>query len=90
MRTLRLLAFSIAALAGGTLGWVLAQRYLDQHREALFSERRRLRHAALGYLAGRPTPDTLRLLRDYLSWERHGALRRRARRIVHQLERSLG
>lgn len=89
MRPVRGLAFAVSAVVGGTLGWVLAQRYLDRHRAALFSERRRRRHAALGYLAGRPAPDTLRLLRDYLSWERHPVLRRRARRIVRQLEGSL-
>jgi hypothetical protein len=90
MRTFRALAFSISAAAGGALGWALAQRYLHRHQTALFSPRRRRRHAALGYLAGRPAPDTLRLLRDYLSWERHPVLRRRARRIVRQLEGSAG
>ena len=89
MRSLRPVAFSLSALAGITLGWALAQRYLDRHQAALFSPHRRRRHAALGYLAGRPAPDTLRLLRDYLSWERHPVLRRRARRIVQELERSL-
>jgi hypothetical protein len=68
---------------------MLAQRYLDRHQEALFSHRRHRRHAALGYLAGRPVAGTLRLLRDYLSWERHPALRRRARRIVRNLERTI-
>ena len=89
MRSVRVLAFSVSAIAGGALGWVLAQRYLDRHRAALFSHQRRRRHAALGYLAGRPAPDTLRLLRDYLSWERHPVLRRRARRIVAHLEGAL-
>jgi hypothetical protein len=80
------MVFSVATVAGVLCGWGLSQRYLDRHREALFSARVRRRHAALGYLAGRPTPDTVRLLRDYLTWERHPMLRRRARRIVHQLE----
>jgi predicted component of type VI protein secretion system len=90
VKGLRSVAFSLSAAAGAALGWALAQRYLARHREALFSPRRRRRHAALGYLAGRPTPDTVRVLRDYLSWERHPALRRRARRIVQDLERVLG
>jgi len=81
--------FSLAIVAGGICGWRLSQRYLDRHREALFSARARRRHAALGYLAGRPEPDTVRLLRDYLSWERHPLLRRRARRIAHDLEQRI-
>lgn len=83
-------AFLLAALGGAALGWVLAGRYLERHREALFSPRRRRRHAALGYLAGRPAPGTVRLLRDYLAWERHPLLRRRAHRIVREMERTLG
>lgn len=90
MRGLRSAAFSLAALGGAAIGWVLAERYLERHREGLFSPRRRRRHAALGYLAGRPTPGTVRLLRDYLAWEPHPLLRRRARRIVQELERALG
>ncbi len=83
------MVFSVATVAGVLCGWGLSQRYLDLHREALFSARPRRRHAALGYLAGRPAPDTVRLLRDYISWERHPRLRQRARRIVHHLERGL-
>ena len=83
--------FTVSALAGAGFGWLMAQRYLHRHQAALFSTRRRRRHAALGYLAGRPAaPGTVRLLRDYLSWERHPVLRRRARRIVQELERSIG
>jgi predicted component of type VI protein secretion system len=90
VRGWRWAAFSLAALGGLAFGWVLAGRYLDRHREALFSPRGRRRHAALGYLAGRPAPGTLRLLRDYLAWESHPLLRRRARRIVQDMERALG
>jgi hypothetical protein len=71
-------------------GWLLAQRYLDRHRAALFSPRLLRRHAALGYLAGRPSPDAVRLLRDYLAWERHPVLRRRAAKVVRELELALG
>jgi len=82
-------AFVLSAAAGITAGWLLAQRYLDRHRAALFSPRLRRRHAALGYLAGRPGPETVRLLRDYLAWERHPVLRRRARRVARELDRAL-
>jgi len=79
----------LSAALGVTAGWWLAQGYLARHREALFSARLRRRHAALGYLAGHPSPATLRLLADYLAWERHPALRGRARRVVREVERAL-
>ena len=90
MKALRSACVALAALVGLTAGWGLAQRYLHRHQAALFSPKTRRRHAALGYLAGRPGPATLRLLRDYLAWERHPVLRRRARRVVRELEHALG
>ena len=90
MTTLRSFCVLLAAGAGVAAGWVLAQRYLERHQAALFSPKLRRRHAALGYLAGRPTPQTVRLLRDYLAWEQHPVLRRRAVRVVRELEHALG
>ena len=90
MTALRSLCVVLAAAAGVAAGWVLAQRYLERHQAALFSPKLRRRHAALGYLAGRPAPETLGLLRDYLAWERHPVLRRRAARVVRELEHALG
>jgi hypothetical protein len=87
---LRAACIALAAAAGIATGWTLAQRYLARHQAALFSPKPRRRHAALGYLAGRPAPDTLRLLRDYLAWERHPMLRRRATRMVREFEHTLG
>jgi hypothetical protein len=79
------------AVAGLAVGWVMAQRYLDRHRAGLFSPKPRRRHAALGYLAGRPaSPETVRMLRDYSNWERHPTLRRRAARVLRELESALG
>ncbi len=89
MKALRSVVILGAAGLGLVAGWVLAQRYLERHQAALFSNKRRRRHAALGYLAGRPGPETMRLLKDYLAWERHPALRRRARRMVREAERAL-
>lgn len=89
MTALRSLSILLAAAAGVATGWVLAQRYLERHRAALFSPKVRRRHAALGYLVGHPDPETLRLLRDYLAWEPHPVLRRRAKRVVQELERAL-
>jgi hypothetical protein len=78
-----------AAAAGLTAGWLLAQHYLEQHQRALFSRAPRLRHAALGYLSGHPSPDTVRLLRDYVAWERHPGLKRRGARVMRELESAL-
>jgi hypothetical protein len=90
MRAYRPLFVALAATAGLAAGWALSHRYMRQHKAALFSPKLRRRHAALGYLAGRPYPETVRLLRDYLAWERHPALRRRAARLARELELALG
>ena len=74
---------------GVAAGWVLAQRRLATHRRALFSPRPLRRLAALGYLAGQEDVETVRLLRDYLSWERQPMLRRRAETIVRRMEGTL-
>ena len=37
-----------------------------------------------------PGVETIRLLRDYLEWERHPVLRRRAKGIVRRMEAALG
>jgi hypothetical protein len=89
VKALRAMCFALAGLVGSAAGWVLAQRYLERHRAALFSPKLRRRHAALGYLVGHPDAETLRLLRDYLVWERHPVLRRRALRVVRELEHAL-
>jgi hypothetical protein len=81
---------ALATAAGLLAGWVLSRRYLERHRAALFSPELRRRHAALGYLAGHPGPDTLRLLRDYLAWEQHPVLCRRATRVMRELELAAG
>jgi hypothetical protein len=90
MRAYPALLVVAATAAGLAVGWAISGRYLEQHRAALFSPKLRRRHAALGYLAGRPYPETVRLLRDYLAWERHPVLRRRAARLARELELALG
>lgn len=89
MTASRALWVAAAAAAGLATGWVLSQRYLDRHKSALFSQAPRLRHAALGYLAGHPSPETVRLLRDYVVWERHAGLKRRGLRVMRELEAAL-
>lgn len=77
-------------LAAGVVGgWLLAQRRLTMHRRDLFSPRPLRRLAALGFLAGQTGVGTIRLLRDYLAWERQPVLRRRAQAILRTLEATL-
>ena len=81
--------FAGGMVLGTTAGWVLAQRRLGAHRRALFSPRPLQRLAALGYLAGENGVETVRLLRDYLAWERQPMLRRRAGALLRRLEARL-
>jgi hypothetical protein len=81
--------FTGALAAGAVGGWLLAQRRLTVHQRDLFSPRPLRRLAALGFLAGQSGVDTIRLLRDYLVWERQPVLRRRAQAILRTLEATL-
>lgn len=90
MRASRTAVIAGAALLGAAAGWLVAHGRQGHHRGDLFSARPVRRFAALGFLAGRPSVETLRLLRDYLAWERVPLLRRRAARIVRRLEARLG
>jgi hypothetical protein len=81
--------FAGGMLVGATTGWLLAQRRLTYHRRDLFSPRPLRRLAALGFLAGQNGVETVRLLRDYLAWERQPMLRRRAEAIVRRMEATL-
>jgi hypothetical protein len=85
----RAVLFVGGLVAGAAAGWMLAQRRLSTHQRDLFSPRPLQRLAALGYLAGQTGVDTIRLLRDYLAWERQPVLRRRAKAILRGLESSL-
>jgi hypothetical protein len=80
-----LLAFG----AGALLGVALAQYTMGRHRRDLFSPRVLRRLSALGYLSGHSSVETVRLLRDYLAWEEHPMLRRRAQAIVRRMEEKL-
>lgn len=73
-------------VAVGLVGWSLAQK---RHRRSLFSPDKYKRLAALGYLRAHPSVDSARLLRDYLQWEPHPLLRRRARGVLRRTERAL-
>ena len=76
-------------MVGAAAGWLLAQRRLTYHRRDLFNPRPLRRLAALGFLAGQDGVETVRLLRDYLAWERQPMLRKRAEAIVRRMEATL-
>ena len=63
----------------------------EQHarKRDLFSTRPMRRYAALSYLRGQRTPDTARLLQDYIRWEQRADFKRRARRLLDRVERQL-
>lgn len=78
-----------AVAVGLALGWLTGRRQMRRHRHHLFSPRPLQRLAALGYLEGKPSAATLRLARDYLAWEPHPLLRRRATRLIRRLEANM-
>ncbi len=83
-------ALLIGLAVGTTVGALLAQHSMDRHRRQLFSGRPLRRLSALNYLNGHPSVDAVYLLQDYLAWERHPVLRRRAEAIARRMEAKLG
>jgi len=75
-----------AVIAGAALGWAAAGGWERKNRSELFHRRPLRRLAALGWLERQPGAETLRLLRDYLAWERAPLLRRRASALLRRLE----
>ena len=89
-RTNKLAVAASAGFAGGlALGLIVWSQQTKRSRRDLFSPRPWRRMAALGYLRGRPSAHHVRLLRDYIAWERHPGLRRRGQRILRRMEHSL-
>lgn len=88
MRSRGLVFFSAAGL-GLAAGWFLGQRHLVRSRSDLFSTQPLRRLSALGFLQGQEGVETVRLLRDYLSWESQPMLRRRAQGILSRMETTL-
>jgi hypothetical protein len=80
----------VTGLAGGFVaGAIVWSTQIHRSRRELFNGRPWRRLAALGYLAGRPGHDTVRLLTDYVRWEQHGPLRRRGERLLRQMQLQL-
>jgi hypothetical protein len=80
-----LLGFTAGALAG-TFVWSSVR---ENYRKELFSRHPLKRFIALSYLSARPTLETVRLLRDYVQWEKRGFLRRQGVRLLHRVEMQL-
>ncbi len=76
----------VGGLAVGMLAWTWP---LEAFSRNLFSPSPLRRFAALGYLGGRPSIETARLLRDYTRWETHPLLRRHGEQMLRQVERYL-
>lgn len=74
----------LGLVVGTTVGMVGWSTQLRKHRRALFHGDKFRRLAALGYLRAHPSVDSERLLRDYLQWESHPLLRRRAHGILQR------
>jgi hypothetical protein len=85
----RILAFTGLTLVGLMVGWAAAGLRERRHRGELFDARLLRRLAAIGWLEREAGASSLPLLRDYLSWEPHPMLQRRATRLLRRLEATL-
>ena len=75
-----------AGFVGGlAVGLVVWSRQVQRSRRELFSRSPVRRYAALGFLAGRPSAETMRLLTDYVNWETRPALRRRGKLLLRRM-----
>jgi hypothetical protein len=79
----------MGVLGGFVAGFALWSRQQRSNRQNLFSRNPMRRLAALGYLRTQPDEQTVVLLREYLAWESQPELRRRARRVLRRVERSI-
>ena len=84
-RRLATLGF-VGGVAFGTLAWSHLQK---QYRRDLFSRHPLRRFAALTYLRSRPSMSTIRLLREYIAWERMPVLRERGVKLMRHIESTL-
>lgn len=79
-------AVTAGFLGGLIIGLLAWSTQIRRCRRDLFSTRPLRRLAALGYLGGRPSVETARLLSEYVSWERQPVLRRRAERMLRRMK----
>lgn len=79
-------AVTAGFLGGLIIGLLVWSTQMQRCRRDLFSRSPVRRLAALGYLGGRPSVETARLLTEYVSWERRPTLRRRAERLLRRMQ----
>jgi hypothetical protein len=80
----------LISAAASVLGVLFVRDQMSRHRRDLFSSRPLRRLAALGYISsGPPSVDAIRLLRDYIAWERQPLIRRQGVQVLEKMERSL-
>ena len=80
---------TLGFLGGAAVGALVWSMQMQRFRRDLFSPQPLRRLAALGYLAGQPSFDTARVLRDYVGWERRIILRRRGEQVLRRIEAHL-
>jgi hypothetical protein len=80
---------ALGFVSGFAAGLVVWSREQHARKRDLFSTRPMRRYAALSYLRGQRTPETARLLKDYIRWEQRADFKRRARRLLDRVERQL-
>ena len=80
---------ALGFVSGFAAGLALWSREQHARKRDLFSTRPMRRYAALSYLRGQRTPETARLLKDYIRWEQRADFKRRARRLLDRVERQL-
>jgi hypothetical protein len=82
----RRVQLAAAGFVGGlAVGLVVWSTQVQRSRRELFSRSPVRRYAALGFLAGRPSAETARLLTDYVNWETRPALRRRGQLLLRRM-----
>ena len=81
--------WSFGVLGGFVAGFALWTRQQRVDQQSLFSRNPVRRLAARGYLRSQADEQTVTLLREYLAWEPKPELRRRARRLMRRVQRSL-
>lgn len=79
-------AVTAGFFGGLVIGALVWSTQIRRSRRELFSPNPWRRLAALGYLGGQSGLETVRLLTDYVRWERHPGLRRRGERLLHRME----
>lgn len=83
------MAFVVGLVAGAAAGYAWWSREQERYQQALYSSKPLRRMAALGWISGQPSGQSVMLLREYLGWEQNPVLQRRARRLLTRFENAL-